>query len=440
MKATIAVLALVALTCKSADAFTPSAFTRSVYRSSATKQSALFDPSIFQDAHQHVDAFQSIFSSITLSDATDALTDAVTAAPAAVQDVAAAAAPVADAAAPAASSGNGGLAFLEGPIEFLLQVIHSALVSVGVSENSWGVSIVAMVLSIKLLTYPLTATQIKSTANLQVLQPTIKEIQAKYQSNPEVMNQKIAEFYQTNEINPLSGCLPALIQLPVFLGLYRAVLTLAKDNKLNEPFLWLPNLEGPTYGADPTHANDWLFKGWVDGTPSLGWEDTIAFLILPLSLIVLQAASTSIMSPKDQEQPAFLKFLPVMFGYFALTVPAALSVYWVINTVVTTALTLFIKSGIDDTPAVAAPGGTSASSPSSSVIDIEPTTFTPAPMREKPAGFASTTWDEDGVDSEGVKAITPTDAEIESKDEVSGSESAPTKKRGGGKKKKKRKN
>ena len=178
MKATIAVLTLVALSCKSAIAFTPSAFTRSVYRSSATKQSALLDPSILQDAHQHVDAFQSIFSSITLSDATDALTDAVTAAPAAVQDVAtaaapvadvaAAAAPVADAAAPAASSGNGGLGFLEGPIEFLLQVIHSALVSVGVSENSWGASIVAMVLFVKLVTYPLTATQIESTSKMQV--------------------------------------------------------------------------------------------------------------------------------------------------------------------------------------------------------------------------------------------------------------------------------
>jgi YidC/Oxa1 family membrane protein insertase len=87
-------------------------------------------------------------------------------------------------------------------------------------------------------------------------------VQAKYQSNPEVMNQKIAELYQTNEVNPLAGCIPSLVQIPVFIGLYRAVLTLAKENKLDEPFLFLPNLEGPTYGADPAHGSDWILHGW----------------------------------------------------------------------------------------------------------------------------------------------------------------------------------
>ena len=96
----------------------------------------------------------------------------------------------------------------------------------------------------------------------KALQPTIKALQAKYQSNPEVMNQKIAEVYQQNEVNPLAGCIPSLVQIPVFIGLYRAVLNLAKDNALDEPFLFLPNLEGPTYGADPAHGSDWLFKNW----------------------------------------------------------------------------------------------------------------------------------------------------------------------------------
>lgn len=87
-------------------------------------------------------------------------------------------------------------------------------------------------------------------------------MQAKYESNPEVMNQKISELYQTNEVNPLAGCLPSLVQIPVFIGLYRAVLDLAQENKLDEAFLFLPNLEGPTYGADPAHGSDWLFQGW----------------------------------------------------------------------------------------------------------------------------------------------------------------------------------
>jgi YidC/Oxa1 family membrane protein insertase len=76
------------------------------------------------------------------------------------------------------------------------------------------------------------------------------------------MNQKIAELYQQNEVNPLAGCLPSLVQIPVFIGLYRSVLDLAKQNKLGESFLFLPSLQGPTYGADPAHGSDWILQGW----------------------------------------------------------------------------------------------------------------------------------------------------------------------------------
>jgi YidC/Oxa1 family membrane protein insertase len=168
----------------------------------------------------------------------------------------------AEAATEVAKNDNGWFGFLTGPIMFLLQLIHAGLVAVGVSSNAWGVSIIAITLLIKAVTFPLTKTQLESTNKMQAMQPAIKELQAKYQSNPEVMNQKIAEFYQSNDINPLAGCLPSLAQIPIFIGLYRAVLDLAQENKLNEPFLWLPNLEGPTYGADPTSGSDWLFKGW----------------------------------------------------------------------------------------------------------------------------------------------------------------------------------
>jgi hypothetical protein len=89
------------------------------------------------------------------------------------------------------------------------------------------------------------------------------------------MNQKIADLYKENEVNPLAGCLPSFLQIPIFIGLYRAVLTLAKDGALDEPFLFLPSLEGPTYGADPTHGSrldpqrmgERRFRPW-------GWEQT----------------------------------------------------------------------------------------------------------------------------------------------------------------------
>jgi len=380
-------------------------------RSNIIRQQAIVDPNLIHDLPQHLDTAQSFFSSITLSDATDALVDAVTsatpeptAAVAAVVDTATTAAPAAaDAATTAVANDNGGLGFLAGPIEFLLDTIHGGLVSIGLSADAWGVSIIAMTMLIKIVTYPLTFSQLENTNKMQAFQPQIKEIQAKYASNPEVMNQKMAEFYQTNDFNPLAGCVPTLVQLPVLIGLYRSVLNLAKENKLDEPFLFLPNLEGPTYGADPAHASDWLLKGWVNGVPSLGWEDTTSFLIVPVFLIVSQFISMELMAPKNQEQPAFLKFLPLMIGYFSLNVPAALGVYWVANNIITTALSLQIRGQFDTAaPAVTGGGGGGAN-----VVDVQTSTFTPAPMREKPAGFGATDWGEDEV-----KPITTMDAEV----------------------------
>jgi YidC/Oxa1 family membrane protein insertase len=213
--------------------------------SSTTARSLGVDPSLFHDISQHLGSLspvQDAFTSFSLADAMEATADAATEA--------------------AASDDGGWFGFLTLPIEGLLQIIHSALVMVGVSSNAWGVSIVVLTILIKVLTFPLTKTQLESTNKMQAMQPAIKELQAKYQSNPEVMNQKIAEFYQVNEINPLAGCLPSLVQIPVFIGLYRAVLELAQENKLNEPFLFLPNLGGPTYGAEPANGSDWIMKGW----------------------------------------------------------------------------------------------------------------------------------------------------------------------------------
>eukprot|EP00559_Dactyliosolen_fragilissimus_P003505 CAMPEP_0184860802 /NCGR_PEP_ID=MMETSP0580-20130426/5607_1 /TAXON_ID=1118495 /ORGANISM="Dactyliosolen fragilissimus" /LENGTH=448 /DNA_ID=CAMNT_0027358035 /DNA_START=295 /DNA_END=1641 /DNA_ORIENTATION=- len=443
----MAITALAAICLQNASAFAPAAFTRQslvvsspspsvwVSTSPATKSNFIslnkksqlnaVDPSMFHDV---VHAFS---SSLTLS--ADEV-DAAVASASAASDAA------------AASSGNGWFGFLEGPIEFLLQVLHSTLSGV---DGAWGLSIIAMTALIKVVTYPLTSQQMTSTTKMQALQPTIKDIQAKYASNPEVMNQKIAEVYQTNNINPLAGCIPSLLQIPVFIGLYRAVLTLAKDNKLDESFLWLPNLEGPTYGADPAHGIDWILKGWTNGAPSLGWDDTLCFLSIPLLLVLTQSISLQLTSPKDQEQPAFLKFLPLLIGYFSLSVPAALGVYWVANNVFTTALTLQIRSGIQTTAPVGPSSSTTTTASSSNVVDVQPTTFNPAPIREKPAGFGASSWDDDAsfsTDEDGVRNITSKDAEIISKDVTSNDEdaavvsSSKSKKRGGGKKKKKRKN
>ena len=223
------------------------------------------------------------------------------------------------------------------------------------------------------------------------------------------MNQKIAEVYQTNEVNPLAGCLPSLVQIPVFIGLYRAVLNLAKENALDEPFLFLPNLEGPTYGADPAHGSDWLFKNWVDGVPSLGWENTLAYVSIPIFLTVSQVISMNLMQPKSddpQQQQAnvILKFLPFMVGWFALNVPAALGIYWVVNNVVTTATTLYVRSIVPKVDMGSGGGGAVMEATTTSTVD-----FNPTPMNERAVGFGSR---ESDSSDDGMKTLTAVDAEV----------------------------
>lgn len=420
------------LAASTVSAFTSTRVVRPRFSSSTTQRSFGVDPSVFSDLPQHMDTMRDTFTTLTLSDAMEA---ASSVASPEVMDATAAAATDA--------SGNGWFGFLTIPIEGLLYTIHSALSMVGMSENSWGISIVMLTVLIKVLTFPLTKTQLESTNKMQALQPTIKELQAKYQSNPEVMNQKIAEIYQTNDVNPLAGCLPSLAQIPVFIGLYRAVLGLAKENALDESFLWLPNLEGPTYGADPAHGSDWLFANWVDGAPSLGWDNTIAFLILPVCLVISQFASMQLMQPKtddpqQQQANVILKFLPLMIGWFSLNVPAALCIYWFVNNIVTTATTLYIRSTVKSEPIMpSSTGGAATMEPPSSI-------FAPPPIRDRPEGFSSTinTFEDD---SSGVKPITAIDAEIvsdggETASDGEGMSTPAPKKKSRGKKKKKRRN
>ena len=249
------------------------------------------------------------------------------------------------------------------------------------------------------------------------------------------MNQKIAAVYQENEVNPLAGCIPSLAQIPIFIGLYRAVLTLAKENALDEPFLFLPNLEGPTYGADPAHGSDWLFKNWVDGVPSLGWDDTLAFLSIPIFLTISQVISMNIMQPKtddpqQQQANVILKVLPFMVGWFALNVPAALGIYWVVNNIVTTSTTMYVRSTMPTIEPVAAGGGAAASP----VMEAQTADFNPTPMNERAVGFGGSSDDADTMTT-----ITPIDAEVVS-EEGPDIPAAPTSKKRGGKKKKKRRN
>lgn len=250
-----------------------------------------------------------------------------------------------------AKSAGGG-----GPIDFAAEIVatcitglHDVLANAGVPGPS-GVSIIMFTLIIKAVLFPLNYQQIKSTTQMQKIQPKVTAIRQKYGDQPSAMdqnamNQEIAQLYQDEELNPLAGCLPSLAQIPVFIALYRALINLSKADKLEESFLWIPSLEGPV--KEQGMGLSWL-TDWSSGGPMYGWHDTAAYLVLPVLLIVAQSLSFSILTPptddpNQKRTQEIFKFLPVVIGFFSLSTPSGLVVYWVTNSLVTTLQTVVIR-------------------------------------------------------------------------------------------------
>jgi YidC/Oxa1 family membrane protein insertase len=229
--------------------------------------------------------------------------------------------------------------------------LHDFLQAKGV-KNAYGISIILFTCIIRGALFPITFRQLASAEKTKLLQPKIAEINEKYADDQNLKNQMVALLYQETEVNPLAGCLPALLQLPVFISLYRSFTNLAAQNLMSEPFAWLPDLEGPVYG---TRSIDWLTQGWVDGVPHLGWETTAAYLTLPVLLVVAQSVSLNILTPPSddpqvQQTQKWLKYLPLMIGYFSLSVPSALGIYWLTSNILSTVVSLGIKSYLKANP------------------------------------------------------------------------------------------
>lgn len=230
-------------------------------------------------------------------------------------------------------------------VESAVVALHDTLVRAGV-PGAYGVSIILFTVTIKAITFPLNYKQMESTMRMQALAPRLKKIQTDYKDNPAVLNQMTAQLYKDENINPLAGCLPVFIQIPVWIALYRSLLNLASDDLLKEGFLWLPSLQGPV-SKTGQGLNTWLFP-LQNGAPPIGWHDALSYLIIPVILVASQSYSQKLLQPPNQDPQSqqankFLKFMPLLIGWFSLNVPSGLGVYWVTNNLVSTAQTLFIR-------------------------------------------------------------------------------------------------
>ncbi|EME29641.1 Inner membrane ALBINO3-like protein 2, chloroplastic [Galdieria sulphuraria] len=237
-------------------------------------------------------------------------------------------------------------------IQTSVTMFHGYLEGAGL-PYAWGFSIILFTILVKLVTFPLNYKQMESTLSMQALQPKVKELQALYKDNPQLLNMETAKLYKESNINPLAGCLPVLVQIPVWIALYRALLNLASTDQIHEGFFFVPSLDGPVSRVGQG-LDTWLFP-FRDGAPPIGWHDAICYLILPTILVVSQFISQSILSPSSSSKSGqeddpqnrangILKFLPFLVGWFSLNVSSGLTLYWVTNNIVSTLQTLLIRS------------------------------------------------------------------------------------------------
>ncbi|CDP13271.1 unnamed protein product [Coffea canephora] len=234
-------------------------------------------------------------------------------------------------------------------MEAVLKVLKDGLSTLHV-PYSYGFAIILLTILVKAATFPLTKKQVESAMAMRSLAPQIKAIQERYAGDQERIQLETARLYKLAGINPLAGCLPTLATIPIWIGLYRALSNVANEGLLTEGFFWIPSLAGPTTVAarQTGSGTSWLFP-FIDGHPPLGWSDTFAYLVLPVLLIITQYVSVQIMQPSQSNDPnlkssqAITKFLPLMIGYFALSVPSGLSLYWFTNNILSTAQQVWLQ-------------------------------------------------------------------------------------------------
>ena len=174
--------------------------------------------------------------------------------------------------------------------------------------HNWGVAIILLTVLIKSLFYPLSAASYRSMAKMRVLAPKMQKIKEQYGTDRQKLHQAMMELYKTEKINPLGGCLPIVVQIPVFIALYWVLL--ASVELRHAPFaFWITDLSAP----DP-------------------------YYVLPVIMgitMVIQARLSP--EPPDPIQAKVMKIMPVAFSVFFLFFPAGLVLYWLVNNILSIA-------------------------------------------------------------------------------------------------------
>jgi len=202
------------------------------------------------------------------------------------------------------------------PLNNMLNWLHDVAFSKMADKWAWGLSIIALTIIIRICIWPLHHKSTRTMKRMSKLQPIMKELREKYADDPTKMNQETMKLYRDYKINPMGGCLPMLLQIPIFFGYYK-MLQFAVELRGQE-FLWVQDLSMP----DTLYTINLPFS-----LPLMG--DALPINVLPILMAVTMVLQMKL-TPKtgDKMQQRIFMLMPLMFFFFCYNFASALALYW----------------------------------------------------------------------------------------------------------------
>jgi YidC/Oxa1 family membrane protein insertase len=213
----------------------------------------------------------------------------------------------------------GYFAFIAIPFLYVLHFSHRF-------TASYGIDIILLTVLLKILMAPLTHKSFVSMKQMQKLAPQMERLKERYKDDKEKLNKEIMELYRRNGVNPLGGCLPMVLQFPVFIGLYNALSTPIELR--HAPFMWIKDLSQPDWKSLPFTLGSWHL-----GVPVLT-------ILMGASMFIQQWMTPS---AGDPNQRRMMLMMPLVFTFMFVTFPAGLTIYWLVNNILSIAQQYWIN-------------------------------------------------------------------------------------------------
>jgi YidC/Oxa1 family membrane protein insertase len=199
--------------------------------------------------------------------------------------------------------------------------------------HNYGIAIIILTILIKLLFWPLTHKSYVSMKEMQRIQPRIKQIRERFKNDKEQLNREMMLVYRTHKVNPLGGCLPMVLQIPVFFALYKALMDSIELR--HAPFVfWVKDLAAPDYLLQfPSGVNIFGIEG-IGPLP----------LLMGLSMVIQQKMTPTMGDPM---QAKVMMFMPIFFTFLFISFPSGLVLYWLTNNVLSIVQQIYINARVE---------------------------------------------------------------------------------------------